>query len=184
MSYIPLTEVKDETDKIDSAAVDGLAGTSNSLAYKVEEIEKHFHNANQCWGSDGGTSCTRLSRIEFQIAAGNAGAMGTEVQLHDGTDIEGGSAVKKFDVNTFFVTAAGHVGEVYLVEIWVGTGAFGAATKATEFYYFDGANQSAAVPRMVPDSRSTCNNKIWARVAADTNGSTLDFLLELHTYDA
>ena len=33
-----------DTSKIDDAAVDGLSGTSNSLAYKVAEIERHFHS--------------------------------------------------------------------------------------------------------------------------------------------
>ena len=33
------------SDAIDTVAVDGLSGVSNSLAYKVHEIEKHFHNS-------------------------------------------------------------------------------------------------------------------------------------------
>jgi len=36
-----------ETDKIDSAATLGLEGTSNSLAYRVMELERHFHNVER-----------------------------------------------------------------------------------------------------------------------------------------
>lgn len=48
-----LTSISDETDKIDSAATDGLEGTSNSLAYRVHEIEKHLHNRGRFWGAHG-----------------------------------------------------------------------------------------------------------------------------------
>jgi len=37
-------------DVIDDAAVKGLLGTNNSLAYKVHEIEKHFHNWERWFG--------------------------------------------------------------------------------------------------------------------------------------
>lgn len=36
--------------KIDNRAVDGLLGVNNSLAYKVHEIEKHFHNQEKWCG--------------------------------------------------------------------------------------------------------------------------------------
>ena len=32
------------TAKLDSAATEGLEGVSNSIAYRVHEIEKQFHN--------------------------------------------------------------------------------------------------------------------------------------------
>jgi hypothetical protein len=34
----------DELEKIDNAAVDGLTGVSNSLAYRVAEVERHLHS--------------------------------------------------------------------------------------------------------------------------------------------
>ena len=40
-----------ETDKIDKQATDGLAGTPNSLAYRVHEIEKHFHGEGSWFGA-------------------------------------------------------------------------------------------------------------------------------------
>ena len=40
------------TKKIDDLAVDGLLGVNNSLAYKVHEIEKHFHNREYWYGAN------------------------------------------------------------------------------------------------------------------------------------
>ncbi len=37
--------------KVDQAATNGLAGVSNSLAYRVHEIEKHFHSPGYWWGA-------------------------------------------------------------------------------------------------------------------------------------
>jgi len=42
--------IKSQTDKIDRIAVDGLLGTPESLGYKVNEIEKHFHNIERWFG--------------------------------------------------------------------------------------------------------------------------------------
>lgn len=39
-----------EIKKVDEQAVDGLAGISNSLGYKVHEIEKHLHNREYWFG--------------------------------------------------------------------------------------------------------------------------------------
>ena len=44
------SSVKNDTEKIDDAATDGLLGASNSLAYRVHEIEKHFHNVERWVG--------------------------------------------------------------------------------------------------------------------------------------
>ena len=40
-------------EKIDEGAVDGLTGVSNSLAYKVNEVEKHLHNREFWFGQSG-----------------------------------------------------------------------------------------------------------------------------------
>ncbi|GAG06645.1 unnamed protein product, partial [marine sediment metagenome] len=43
-----LETVDGYTEKIDNLASLGLAGVSNSLTYRVHEIERHFHN-NEYW---------------------------------------------------------------------------------------------------------------------------------------
>ena len=39
-----------ETAKIDSLATNGLNGVNNSLAYRVHEIENHFHSVERWVG--------------------------------------------------------------------------------------------------------------------------------------
>ena len=38
-------------DSIDGDVTLGLAGTTNSLAYRVHEIEKHLHNSEVVYGN-------------------------------------------------------------------------------------------------------------------------------------
>ena len=61
--------------KIDSLATDGLAGVSNSLAYRVHEIEKHFHSEEHWYGDDGdNTGSTANNLTDWTLTAGTGGA--------------------------------------------------------------------------------------------------------------
>jgi len=101
--------------KIDEVAVLGLAGTENSLAYKVHEIERHFHNSELAFGNAGNTM-TADTPVAFTVVGGN-NAWGTEILLTDGTVIESGSATKKFDLNTLYITAVSAANKISIVEI-------------------------------------------------------------------
>ena len=77
-----------DIQKIDDLATNGLSGISNSLSYRVHEIEKHFHSEEHWYGSDGdGTGSTANNLTEWQLTAGTGGAYGTEVQLLGANDI-------------------------------------------------------------------------------------------------
>jgi hypothetical protein len=106
--------IKTETDKIDTVAVNGLSGVSNSLAYKVHEIEKHFHNSEKVYGN-ASNIMTADEPVKFTVIGGN-NAWGTELMLTDGTVIESGSATKKFDLNTLFITSVSTANEINIVE--------------------------------------------------------------------
>jgi len=110
------SSIEAEIEKIDSAAVDGLSGTANSLAYKVHEIEKHFHSAQQIYGLTANTMA-RKALTPIVVTGGN-GAWGTELELHNGTVIESGSATKYFDSNKIFVTAVGTPNRVTMLEFY------------------------------------------------------------------
>ncbi len=110
---------KIQTDKIDLVAVNGLAGTNNSLAYKVHEIEKHFHNSEQIYGNNVNYMGADVP-IPFVVEGGD-NAWGTELVLTMGTTIESGSATKKFDFNQLYVTAVDDADEVSIVEFLYGT---------------------------------------------------------------
>jgi hypothetical protein len=115
MSYmkglIPIINIiRAGTDKIDLVAVNGLAGVKDSLAYKVAEIEKHFHSSQQWWG----WYINNIKRGEltaFQIVAGNSN-YGIEKVMYTGTDIGGAY----FDFNKLKVTAVGTANRLTFIE--------------------------------------------------------------------
>ncbi len=144
--------------------------------------EKHFHNQNQCYGDDGANNLERGSLTPFRITSGVPDVMGTELQIHDGTVIEGGSPLKSFDIGRFFVTASEATDATYFVEIWYGTTTFGAASLLSEFYYRTGSNNAEVVPNVFPCDHIPCNQKLWVRCKCQTTTSWLDFLVEIHSY--
>ena len=67
-------------NKIDGLSVSGLTGVSNSLAYRVHEIERHLHSSGRWFGAAVTPTATRFAdRIgistgkpeAFSIDAGN-----------------------------------------------------------------------------------------------------------------
>jgi len=180
-------QVKTQTDNIDEHAVLGLAGTVDSLAYKVHEIEKHFHNSAQWYGKDSVDDLlNRDSVTPFVLTAGDDQDYGTEVQLSDGTEIEGGSATKKFDFHKILITDnnAGNTSTTFKFELWYGTGIFAAATLLTECVAnFYSISDNHGVMEF-PCPRIACNNKLWARVKCNVNGKSCSILVGVHVYEA
>jgi hypothetical protein len=103
--------------KIDSAPIDGLLGTPDSLAYKINELEKHFHNSDQVWGLTT-NDMARKSLVPIVVTAGQTPAWGTELMLTDGTVIESGSATKKFDLSKIKITVVGTVNRNTILEFY------------------------------------------------------------------
>ena len=175
-----------EIDKLDDLAVDGLSGVEDSLAYKVEEIEKHFHSIERWFGDDGdNTASTTNNMTEFQCTAGTGGAYGTEVQIMGANDIASGDFVftpVKFDLHRLLVTAASANGANYVIQIWSGTGAFGAATLRAEVPYRRITAAGVVRPIDIQMSRLGVAEKVWARVKSETNGATIDFIVGIHAY--
>lgn len=112
------TYPKDQ-DKIDSLATNGLLGTSNSLAYRVHEIEKHFHNS-ELWYGYTAPNMARGVLTAFQVTAGNA-VYGTNGLIHDGTVLSAIAGAVKFDFNKMRVSAVGNANRLTFVEWWGGS---------------------------------------------------------------
>ena len=101
---------------LDEEAVLGLSGTYNSLAYRVHEIEKHIHNSEQVYGLTS-NNLARKSLTPIVITAGNAD-WGTELMICDGTVIESGSTVMKFDFNHIYLVAVGTANRYTILEFY------------------------------------------------------------------
>ena len=125
--------------KLDSQATDGLEGVSNSLAYRVHEIEKHFHSEEHWYGSDGdGTGSTTNNLTAYQITAGVSEAWGTEVQILGANDISNSDfsfTPVKFDLHRILITDSSVNDKTYIMQLWCGTGTFAEADFCTEVPY-------------------------------------------------
>lgn len=187
--------IKAETEKIDNLATDGLAGTPDSLAYRVNEIEKHFHSP-ECWrgkkGVQTATDWAEDSLTPFQAISG-ADAWGADANDEaqvlgvDNTPFRAGFV--KFDVHRILITGVSEDTHYKLRFIW-GTGTMADAIIAQQFscimIKFDKTNpqQSAGTPAdiMMPRLNSGVD-KIWMQAWNITDNATVDFFIGLHEYE-
>lgn len=180
--------VSSETDKIDGAAVDGLAGVSNSLAYKVHEVEKHFHNRGRFWGSNGAATETNAIAatvsVPFVAASGN-NTWGTAIPICGTGDNPVLATDVKFDAHLLLVTDTDHA-TPYRVRFIYGTGTSGEAIAAgqwTEQMFITATGPfSSGVPVNVIMPRVDVGSKVWCQVWNATNGSNVDFFWGAHGY--
>lgn len=150
---------------IDKAATQGLAGTANSLAYRTEELEKHFHGEGMTFGgtSAGDPTLLQDSTTPVVVTGGN-NVYGTEVIISKGASIEGGSATKKFDLNMMYVSALGAVNNITQVEFFAfaaGTPKVAAAVTAT--------NKITDATNVVADNDKVFFTSIASNTGIDVN---------------
>ena len=72
------------THKIDDLAVAGLLGVSNSLTYKVHEVEKHLHGRERWWGAVGAPDETNAIAATVTVpivARSGANTWGTAIPI-------------------------------------------------------------------------------------------------------
>lgn len=180
------------TTKIDDEAVDGLLGTNNSLAYKVHEIEKHFHN-HEDWFGLAATPVAETHRADalstgtvapFQIDAGSD-TWGAWVQILGSTDTPHRSGMVKFDMHKLQVSDAEKTDIPIFIQISAGaTGDAGvAALDYTTIAYQTAVTKAGEGAVSFMQSRLAVGTKVWARcIAIGTDTMTLDFYFGLHEY--
>lgn len=111
--------VNTKVDKIDGASVNGLSGVNNSLAYKVEEIEKHFHNTQKVYGYNSGF-ITEDAPVKIDVIGGN-NAWGSELHIYNGDTIEAGSTTKQMDIGKMYIVSVSTANKISVVEFLSGT---------------------------------------------------------------
>ena len=177
-----------ETDKIDQAATDGLAGTSNSLAYRVHEIEKHHHGREFWWGSDGSpdetTAIAANVNAPFVAVSGN-NTWGTAISIMGTNDVPANIGDVRYDARRILVTDTDHTTPYRMRLIW-GSGTSAAAIIAlqmSEFMFVTaGGPFSSGAPVNLQMPRGTVGEKLWAQVWNATNSSEVDFFYGVHGY--
>lgn len=188
-----LAAIQAEADKIDGAAVDGLAGTKDSLAYKVNEIEKHFHTRERWFGKradQSGDNWGEDNLTPFRAISGN-GVYGADANDEakicgaDDTPIFAGSAY--MDMHRILVVATS-IDTHWKIRVIYGTGTMADAITAGQYseimVKFDSVNpqQSAGVPIEVRMPRVAAGTKIWAQAKSATDNATIDFFAGGHEY--
>jgi hypothetical protein len=180
--------------RIDHAATRGLTGVSNSLAYRVEEIEKHLHSRERWLGIHGAPSGTdwaddTLNPFVAITGAGVYGADANDEALVLGTDDTPSiSGMVKFDIHRLLIIAVDN-DTVWKLRIVYGTGTMADAVTAGQYsevmVMFDSANPqlSAGMPLEVIMPRGTCGStKIWIQARNATNNDTISFFVGIHEY--
>ncbi len=183
-----LDDIIDYTKNIDDQATLGLAGTSNSLAYRVHEIEKHFHSIERWYGNDtDGTGSVANNSVEWELAAhaDDNDTYGTEVLMlaaNDVLDADFGITVVKFDLHRIRVSKSNSNDQNYMIQIWSGTGTFGEATLRTEIPYRSPSNAGEVAPINAQMSRIPVAEKVWGRVKCEIKAKTLEIIVGIHAY--
>lgn len=180
-----------DVNKIDAEAVSGLAGVHNSLAYKVHEIEKHFHGFEHWFGLAAAPSATNKadqiltgSLSPLQIDAGNDD-WGTWVQILGSADTPIYTDYAYFDLHKVQINATGTADVMTFMQI--GYGASGAAAltdeHVTTIAFKTPTNKSTAVAINFMMGRAPAGSLLWARcLAIGQNTMTVDFYFGIHEY--
>lgn len=174
--------------KIDQAATDGLAGTVNSLAYRVHEIEKHLHSREFWWGSDGSpdetTAIDANVDVPFVAISGND-TWGTAISIMGVDDIPANVGDVRFDARRVLVTDTEHATPYRMRFIW-GSGTSANAISAgqwSEFMFITASGPFiSGTPVEMQMPRATVGEKLWAQVWNATNLSEVDFFYGCHGY--
>jgi hypothetical protein len=180
---------------LDEAATDGLAGTEHSLAYRIHEIESHFHNRERWFGisADQSGNDWALDTLNPYVAISGANAYGAdandEAKVFGTDDTPAISGMTKFDIHRILIIDVDH-DTVYKLRVVYGSDTMANNITAGQYsevmVQFDSANpqQSAGVPVEVIMERSTCGtDKVWVQAWNANNNSEIDFLVGTHEYE-
>lgn len=179
-----------DLQKIDSAATLGLSGTRNSLAYRVNELDRHVHHYSRAFGlaavpdAEVHRADTITSDPEpFVIDAGND-TWGTAIQIFGSTDTPSGWIY--WDPHLISVVAVETANVTYFIQMISGTSAAAGLTAGTysdKVFRPQSANGRPA-PVEVGFRRQAAGTKLWMRtLARGENTATLSCYVEFHGYE-
>lgn len=178
--------------RIDGEATKGLAGTENSLAYRVHEIERHFHSYEHWFGlataPDG--EVHRADHIgdtttAFQMDGGND-TWGTWLQILGSSDTPHVANMPHYDVHRLSFTSVERANSVHFIQL--GFGASGAAAISddtlTELVFKPQTVQGEETVVEVRSRRQDAGTKAWARVwVVGQDTGEADFFFGIHEYE-
>ena len=188
-----LTSISDETDKIDQAATDGLSGTSDSLAYRAMELERHIHNVERWWGAladPGETNAIEANVTRPFVAISGNDDWGVAIPICGTDDVPVPATDTLFDCHRILATDMDNDTSPWRLRIIWGTDTSAAAIGAghwTEAPIMTNAvpgNRAGGSPVDVIMRRVAVGTKLWAQSWNDTNLEELSFFWGGHGYEA
>lgn len=183
-----------EALKIDQLTTAGLRGTSNSLAYRVHEIERHLHGRERWRGKKAVQTATDWADdvlTPFRATSGE-NAYGSDendealVLGTDDTPIIAGMV--RYDLHRIILVNAS-ASTAYKLRLVYGSGTMADAITAGQFSELvimsDPSAQQVAhdvFDVMMPRGTSGVT-KVWIQAWNATNNATVDVLVGLHEYE-
>ena len=179
-----------ELAKIDNLATEGLLGTANSLAYRIHELERHFHSGARWF--EAATVPAGETHIADSIGDG-AGAFRTDagnddwgawVQILGSSDTPVKTGMVKFDPHQFIIENSERAFTHFIQVTRGASGAAGfAAGTYTEFIYSATVQKDTSIIKM-QSGRAPVESKLWARCKCPgQNTGWLDFYFGIHEYE-
>jgi hypothetical protein len=181
-----------DEQKIDSYKVNGLTGVNNSLSYKIEEIEKHFHNHEHWRGKLAVQTATAwadntLAPFRAISGADDYGADTDDEAQVFGTDDTPINGAVKFDPYRVLITELS-TDTPWKLRMVYGTGTMADAIIAMQYSEVCLMNTTAGskaggtpINFMMPRLNSGVD-KVWMQAWNATDNATCDFLIGLHEY--
>jgi len=179
------------THKIDDLATVGLLGVKNSLAYRIMELERHFHNVERWWGALVAPDETNAIEANVNrpfVAASGDNTWGAAIPILGTDDNPVLATDAKFDIHRLLVTDLDDDTTPWRVRVIWGSGTSADAITAgqwTEMMTVTNAvpgNRAGGSPIDVIMRREDIGVKIWAQVWNDTDAEELSFFTGYHGY--
>ena len=177
----------------DTVTTTGLLGTDDSLAYRLGEIERHFHNWERWMCAavtpSGTHFADRIGAVAgayapFVATSGND-TWGAWLQILGSGDTPVVVGQTKFDLHRVLVTTTNQVA-IWLLQF--GFGASGAAALTANTFcsvvYSPAATTDRTVPIDIITRRQAAGTLAWARGwCVGSNAKTVSFMFGLHEYE-
>lgn len=176
--------------QIDNFPTNGLTGIEDSLAYRINEVDRHLHHYVRAYGLAAvpAGETHRADEITsdpdpFIVDAGND-TWGAWVQIFGSADTPTGCVY--YDPGDMNIVSVETANVVYLLQLAAGTS--GAAGLAADTYSDAVFTPQSAAGRPAafeyPMRRQAAGTKLWLRtLARGTNTAELGVYIDIHCYE-
>ena len=177
--------------KLDGEAVNGLTSTSNSLAYRLGELDRHFHSRERWVGIHAAADATHWggSTLTPFLVTSGLGAYGVDANDEalvlgtDDTPVIG--TCTHFDINQIAVTLSDST-TVWKLRIIYGTGTMADAIAAFQFTetMVKVASQAGRLgTALIRMPRALAETQVWVQGMNASDDGTLSFFVGFHEYE-